>query len=170
MFLNHVQRFILLKHWFFYMYRVFKQQDENFAKSYLWPMCMKMLKMKFPEFLRLVNLWGIPQIWIFAPWVLSTVHQSGFLKWPISLIRSGKKQSISNFSLFFYKTLWKFHKTLWKTHKNSLVMFFSPLLVRKEDIWVISRIQFGAQWTLSLIHIWRCRRIERCRSRWSPYH
>ena len=24
--------------------------------------------------------------------------------------------------------------------------------------------------TLSLIHIWRCRRIERCRSRWSPYH
>ena len=25
-------------------------------------------------------------------------------------------------------------------------------------------------YTLSLIHIWRCRRIERCRSRWSPYH
>ena len=23
---------------------------------------------------------------------------------------------------------------------------------------------------LSHIHIWRCRRIERCRSRWSPYH
>ena len=31
----------------------------------------------------------------------------------------------------------------------------------------------GTGWTgigLSLIHIWRCRRIERCRSRWSPYH
>ena len=27
-----------------------------------------------------------------------------------------------------------------------------------------------APMTLSLIHIWRCRRIERCRSRWSPYH
>ena len=27
-----------------------------------------------------------------------------------------------------------------------------------------------ASMTLSLIHIWRCRRIERCRSRWSPYH
>ena len=27
-----------------------------------------------------------------------------------------------------------------------------------------------AVWKLSLIHIWRCRRIERCRSRWSPYH
>ena len=28
----------------------------------------------------------------------------------------------------------------------------------------------AASWWLSLIHIWRCRRIERCRSRWSPYH
>ena len=25
-------------------------------------------------------------------------------------------------------------------------------------------------WTLSLIHIWRCRRSTLCRSRWSPYH
>ena len=28
----------------------------------------------------------------------------------------------------------------------------------------------GTGMGLSLIHIWRCRRIERCRSRWSPYH
>ena len=28
----------------------------------------------------------------------------------------------------------------------------------------------GEHGGLSLIHIWRCRRIERCRSRWSPYH
>eukprot|EP00826_Nyctotherus_ovalis_P026896 TRINITY_DN20971_c0_g1_i1.p1 TRINITY_DN20971_c0_g1~~TRINITY_DN20971_c0_g1_i1.p1 ORF type:complete len:457 (-),score=134.31 TRINITY_DN20971_c0_g1_i1:14-1222(-) len=28
----------------------------------------------------------------------------------------------------------------------------------------------GAEGELSLIHICRCRRIERCRSRWSPYH
>ena len=32
------------------------------------------------------------------------------------------------------------------------------------------RYQLGTVWRLSLIHIWRCRRIERCRSRWSPYH
>ena len=25
-------------------------------------------------------------------------------------------------------------------------------------------------WSLSLIHIWRCRRSTLCRSRWSPYH
>ena len=29
---------------------------------------------------------------------------------------------------------------------------------------------FITKYNLSLIHIWRCRRIERCRSRWSPYH
>ena len=29
---------------------------------------------------------------------------------------------------------------------------------------------FHKHHALSLIHIWRCRRIERCRSRWSPYH
>eukprot|EP00826_Nyctotherus_ovalis_P000667 TRINITY_DN10007_c0_g1_i3.p1 TRINITY_DN10007_c0_g1~~TRINITY_DN10007_c0_g1_i3.p1 ORF type:complete len:332 (+),score=118.76 TRINITY_DN10007_c0_g1_i3:502-1497(+) len=28
----------------------------------------------------------------------------------------------------------------------------------------------GIDYELSLIHICRCRRIERCRSRWSPYH
>ena len=28
----------------------------------------------------------------------------------------------------------------------------------------------GAVWILSLIHIWRCRRLLTCRSRWSPYH
>ena len=30
--------------------------------------------------------------------------------------------------------------------------------------------RFSIYFRLSLIHIWRCRRIERCRSRWSPYH
>ena len=34
---------------------------------------------------------------------------------------------------------------------------------KKSDQWQLSK-------HLSLIHIWRCRRIERCRSRWSPYH
>ena len=31
-------------------------------------------------------------------------------------------------------------------------------------------MKVGVDIGLSLIHIWRCRRIERCRSRWSPYH
>ena len=39
-----------------------------------------------------------------------------------------------------------------------IVMFYLCILILQECIY------------LSLIHIWRCRRIERCRSRWSPYH
>ena len=34
----------------------------------------------------------------------------------------------------------------------------------------LSYLQVPLSLFLSLIHIWRCRRIERCRSRWSPYH
>ena len=35
---------------------------------------------------------------------------------------------------------------------------------------IIMQYGFASEILLSLIHIWRCRRIERCRSRWSPYH
>ena len=47
-----------------------------------------------------------------------------------------------------------------------LAAFSAPacLYFAKQDKWSTHI------WTLSLIHIWRCRRIERCRSRWSPYH
>eukprot|EP00826_Nyctotherus_ovalis_P014220 TRINITY_DN1393_c0_g1_i1.p1 TRINITY_DN1393_c0_g1~~TRINITY_DN1393_c0_g1_i1.p1 ORF type:complete len:469 (+),score=87.59 TRINITY_DN1393_c0_g1_i1:195-1601(+) len=34
----------------------------------------------------------------------------------------------------------------------------------------VAEIEVYSVITLSLIHICRCRRIERCRSRWSPYH
>ena len=59
-------------------------------------------------------------------------------------------------------------------------------IIQPENVWGRSRLQFeglalcatfiyttfmGHIWPyLSLIHIWRCRRIRRCRSRWSPYH
>eukprot|EP00826_Nyctotherus_ovalis_P032294 TRINITY_DN26032_c0_g1_i1.p1 TRINITY_DN26032_c0_g1~~TRINITY_DN26032_c0_g1_i1.p1 ORF type:complete len:340 (-),score=123.55 TRINITY_DN26032_c0_g1_i1:9-1028(-) len=39
-------------------------------------------------------------------------------------------------------------------------------LIHKPEIKCYPRVGF----ILSLIHICRCRRIERCRSRWSPYH
>ena len=51
--------------------------------------------------------------------------------------------------------------------------------LRPHHVWQTSnlrRLRLGEEkkkeeeQTLSLIHIWRCRRIERCRSRWSPYH
>ena len=38
-------------------------------------------------------------------------------------------------------------------------------------VYILSRASFLYQsQNLSLIHIWRCRRRLRCRSRWSPYH
>ena len=39
-----------------------------------------------------------------------------------------------------------------------------------EVVSALGRMKLGTAPGLSLIHIWRCRRIERCRSRWSPYH
>ena len=41
---------------------------------------------------------------------------------------------------------------------------------RSKRSWGRLARSLGACRRLSLIHIWRCRRIERCRSRWSPYH
>ena len=43
------------------------------------------------------------------------------------------------------------------------------------DVWrkkfrIDNKVRCVGAHPLSLIHIWRCRRIERCRSRWSPYH
>ena len=45
-------------------------------------------------------------------------------------------------------------------------------LVSCQRVWSVhcSQPTRTASACLSLIHIWRCRRIERCRSRWSPYH
>ena len=42
-----------------------------------------------------------------------------------------------------YEKLTNIHEKLTKIHLSC----FPPLLIRKEDIWIISRIQFGAQWT-----------------------
>eukprot|EP00826_Nyctotherus_ovalis_P028971 TRINITY_DN22836_c0_g1_i2.p1 TRINITY_DN22836_c0_g1~~TRINITY_DN22836_c0_g1_i2.p1 ORF type:complete len:221 (-),score=40.39 TRINITY_DN22836_c0_g1_i2:15-677(-) len=50
-------------------------------------------------------------------------------------------------------------------HINSLVETLSQHLSKFSE-----SKSFGITPELSLIHICRCRRIERCRSRWSPYH
>ena len=54
------------------------------------------------------------------------------------------------FFIYIYLYIYKFAKIriLWTWYRSMQTMYFY----------------------LSLIHIWRCRRIERCRSRWSPYH
>ena len=51
---------------------------------------------------------------------------------------------------------------------------YVPQKARDEGCWLMvscpTFVQHELVPSLSLIHIWRCRRIERCRSRWSPYH
>ena len=42
--------------------------------------------------------------------------------------------------------------------------------VRREKVTITKRWFTQDLYTLSLIHIWRCRRSTLCRSRWSPYH
>ena len=49
-----------------------------------------------------------------------------------------------------------------KIKRNNVLFNRSKISTMTSNLWTITG--------LSLIHIWRCRRIERCRSRWSPYH
>ena len=46
----------------------------------------------------------------------------------------------------------------------------SPSAIDADSDGWYSLLRYNDILNLSLIHIWRCRRIERCRSRWSPYH
>ena len=50
--------------------------------------------------------------------------------------------------------------------QNTLDWLFFSYLFRNIFSWKLTAHIFP----LSLIHIWRCRRLVECRSRWSPYH
>ena len=70
---------------------------------------------------------------------------------------------ISTADLLLKKRGWKTYK--FKSHisaRRGLIGKIGPLVVHIGLIILL----IG----LSLIHIWRCRRRLRCRSRWSPYH
>ena len=59
---------------------------------------------------------------------------------------------------------------------TSTILFISEFLFRLElsammfSIIISSHFMVIWKGSLSLIHIWRCRRYAVCRSRWSPYH
>ena len=77
-----------------------------------------------------------------------------------------------------------FMKNIWQLSKyGNIVDIFSWMIWNFERnpfflCWMVALICYDEKCSgflaqpvyLSLIHIWRCRRIERCRSRWSPYH
>ena len=56
-----------------------------------------------------------------------------------------------------------------KSCSTTVASFRSPLL--SADKWQSTAVDTQCSvLSLSLIHIWRCRRYSLCRSRWSPYH
>ena len=84
-----------------------------------------------------------------------------FIKWIISF-----KVILNHFIIILYITRSDINKSIWE---SALRMTSSSFIYfRKLHQFLLYYIQDIIH--LSLIHIWRCRRIERCRSRWSPYH
>ena len=72
---------------------------------------------------------------------------------------------------------------IWNSLPNSVVKVdtVDTFQSRLDTFWTYQDVKYDftaglketgdrSEYDLSLIHIWRCRRIERCRSRWSPYH
>ena len=59
-------------------------------------------------------------------------------------------------------------KWIWLVFKKliSIIPMWPIVSLGSLQKWLYSRTTLS----LSLIHIWRCRRRLRCRSRWSPYH
>eukprot|EP00826_Nyctotherus_ovalis_P042968 TRINITY_DN4490_c0_g1_i10.p1 TRINITY_DN4490_c0_g1~~TRINITY_DN4490_c0_g1_i10.p1 ORF type:complete len:935 (-),score=369.78 TRINITY_DN4490_c0_g1_i10:25-2829(-) len=55
------------------------------------------------------------------------------------------------------------------TYVHNSTLFSEPLAATNLPLLVVPKLLPSVLY-LSLIHICRCRRIERCRSRWSPYH
>ena len=74
-----------------------------------------------------------------------------------------------NWSLF--RGLLTMRFSVWMFIIVCLFCFVCYLWLCKQD--VLNSHDVSVCWsfhTLSLIHIWRCRRDPQCRSRWSPYH
>ena len=93
-------------------------------------------------------------------------------------VNTGLEQAFS----LWWLTTWATRNECLDLHKPDLVClsetWIKPTTTSTELInctppgytFISTPRNFTKSSSLSLIHIWRCRRIERCRSRWSPYH
>ena len=97
-------------------------------------------------------------------------------------LSAGPDCGIRNF-FFLGKYRWNFFHLIdfpkVSEHNALLHITILRLRYRKIAFWTRSWIQLTFElypqqlekyFNLSLIHIWRCRRLLTCRSRWSPYH
>ena len=89
--------------------------------------------------------------------------------WPKTILTNGSYVVLSlctkdsGRDLFFYKSR-SSSQTLIQIELLLCVHFLALIIDIYRQPW-----QMDLLW-LSLIHIWRCRRLLTCRSRWSPYH
>ena len=67
-----------------------------------------------------------------------------------------------------FSTSFKMYDPLAK--KITIYGYIYPFIEILLGLMFLTRIEVNIALLLSLIHIWRCRRDYRCRSRWSPYH
>ena len=81
--------------------------------------------------------------------------------------------------LFWFVCLFVVQRDPLKNFRAFFIFFFFTVLQPRsprcvnQQIYMIARASISSQQSavsLSLIHIWRCRRDVLCRSRWSPYH
>ena len=87
--------------------------------------------------------YGITQLWFLVSF-----------NWNLSLIFTNKLE-------FLKYHVWKYIDDIYPILSCENIGYISPIYIMPSLL--LTNM-------LSLIHIWRCRRIERCRSRWSPYH
>ena len=83
-----------------------------------------------------------------------------WVKTALDLSRSSALFDFKKVTLFF-----------WACFPTSLSEANDSMHITKIVTWVMSGTKRSSpSLHLSLIHIWRCRRVWGCRSRWSPYH
>ena len=73
-------------------------------------------------------------------------------------------------TLFFSNKAANHHLKMHSAGRNWFFKPFPQILACEEKTKTTTTDHIYSLDTLSLIHIWRCRRTPRCRSRWSPYH
>ena len=105
----------------------------------------------------------------------SFVYQSATQNWwtkteNLTLLIQNKFSDI-DMTCFLY-TYKIFFMVAWynRPYQNQISANLSNEKIETQNINYFVKMSMSSPISLSLIHIWRCRRYSLCRSRWSPYH
>ena len=116
------------------------------------------------------------QRWWWCPLCVQIIFQMDTVgvKWFSSVLFVNFRQQVSKSPLSFFVSLQSMHwGLLWlsrSTHGFICICYCVFHVFVFAFFAFIFAIVYLIHMYLSLIHIWRCRRLLTCRSRWSPYH